>query len=615
MNTNVWQENGAEIFLSQLRNMAVKQNRIMTIPDSLEEWKNMRENIRQKIWEAAGVEFDDSIDLEYQEHNSRNMDGYEIRGISYKSREGIYVTGNLYIPEGKGPFPAVLNMHGHWSQGRLAERVQARAATQAQNGYVALAVDAFGSGERSDEHGNYEYHGSNLGASLFDIGESLLGAQIVDNMRGVSVLCSLPYVDKERIGATGASGGGNQTMWVAAMDDRIKAAMPVVSVGTFESYIDRMNCICECLPGGMKFTEEWGVLSLVAPRALKICNCLHDSNPTFFPSEMLRSYKAAKNIFRLYDKGDSLANEVFKLPHGYWPDIRESMLGWFERFLKGNGDGSAIAEKPLTLLPEEDVMLFEKGKRPGHITGIAQYCIDRANAIAKENSSQKIDKDEKINALKKLVCLDMDTVFSKAHQHGTVKLCNRNWQKITIETSNGSILPVLLSKPLEGNNWLIATHKEGKGDFFKENENLINTTKDGILAFDLPFTGELIDERDIRMDYKHAAASRAFWWLGRSLLGEWVKYINITTTYLKENNPAEKLAFFGVTETAVAGLMAQVISRDFSSLTLKKLPDSFIYDKKKCDVSMGLHIPGIIPWGDIKLALELAECKIEKEDF
>src|SRR5690606_3529978 len=118
----------------------------------------------------------------------------------------------------------------------------------AKNGYVCLTIDAFGSGERATTHGDYEYHGANLGASLMNIGESLLGVQVVDNMRAVDLLLSLPFVDKENIGATGASEGSIHTMLFAALYERIKAAIPIVSVATFESAVMGSNCVCELMP-------------------------------------------------------------------------------------------------------------------------------------------------------------------------------------------------------------------------------------------------------------------------------------------------------------------------------------------------------------------------------
>ncbi len=145
--------------------------------------------------------------------------------------------------------------------------------------YVSVLIP-WGAGERTSVHGVTEYHGSNLGASFMNIGESLLGIQVSDNIRGVDLLCSLPYVDARNIGATGASGGGNQTMWLAAADERIKAAVPVVSVGTFESYVMRSNCICELLIDGLTFTEEAGVLALA--RAIMPCNHKLRRKPDFF---------------------------------------------------------------------------------------------------------------------------------------------------------------------------------------------------------------------------------------------------------------------------------------------------------------------------------------------
>ena len=119
-------------------------------------------------------------------------------------------------------------------------------------------------------------------------------------------------------------------MWIAAMDERIKAAVPVVSAGTFESYIMGSPCICEVLPGGLTFTEEAGILALVAPRAIKMCNHQLDKNSAFYPSEMIRSYKNAHSIFEMYEAENNISYQVFDLPHGYHKEDRETMLGWFD---------------------------------------------------------------------------------------------------------------------------------------------------------------------------------------------------------------------------------------------------------------------------------------------
>ena len=168
----VWRDPFTDYIPSALRSEAARLFRIHQLPENLERWKVDREKRRDRIWNSFGVRVDHGVDLDYRETGVVEMDGYKLKKIYYQSRKGFYVTGNLYVPEGKGPFPAVINMHGHWPQGRLAERVQERGHSLARNGYVCLAVDAFGAGERSTTHGEYEYHGNMLGASLMNIGET-----------------------------------------------------------------------------------------------------------------------------------------------------------------------------------------------------------------------------------------------------------------------------------------------------------------------------------------------------------------------------------------------------------------------------------------------------------
>jgi hypothetical protein len=226
----VFAANHSDLLDIRLRNEAYQWFALHQLPASKEKWDMVRKVIREKVIRETGIVIDHSLPLNIKETGTLRQQGFTIRKLTFQTRPGVYATANLYVPDGDGPFPGVINMNGHWPEARMSESVQSVAITLAKNGYVCLAIDAFGAGERSTVHGIYEYHGGNLGASLLNVGESLLGFQVSDNMRGVDLLTSLPYVDPQKIGATGASGGGNQTMWVTAMDERIKAAMPVVSV-------------------------------------------------------------------------------------------------------------------------------------------------------------------------------------------------------------------------------------------------------------------------------------------------------------------------------------------------------------------------------------------------
>ncbi|MFA6176566.1 MAG: hypothetical protein WC765_08320, partial [Phycisphaerae bacterium] len=179
---------------ASLRADAARKFRIHQLPTEAAAWKARRKELVAAIWKKLGVSIDHELALDYHETATIRMDGYVIKNVYFQSRPGIYVTGNLYLPNGAKACPAVLNVHGHWPRGRLEKRVQERGHSLAKNGYVCLSVDAFGSGERSTKHGEFEYHGGYLGASLMNIGETLMGAQVVDNMRAVDLLCSLDFV-------------------------------------------------------------------------------------------------------------------------------------------------------------------------------------------------------------------------------------------------------------------------------------------------------------------------------------------------------------------------------------------------------------------------------------
>jgi hypothetical protein len=601
----VWNEPFSDYIPSTLKNEVAKLFRIHQLPESLEKWKADREKLRGKIWKSFGVTVDHGVPLDYKETGVIKMGGYEVRNIYYQSRKDFYVTGNLYVPEGKGPFPAVIVMHGHWSQGRLAERVQARGHSLAKNGYVCLTVDAFGSGERATNHGEYEYHGNMLGGSLMNLGETLMGIQVVDNMRGVDLLCSFDFVDASKIGATGASGGGNQTMWLAAMDDRIAAAMPVVSVGTFQSYVMNSNCMCELLPDGLTYTEESGVLSLVAPRALKMCNCLKDSNQAFYPSEMLRSYAESRKIFQLYKADDKLSYQIFNLPHGFWPEIREAMLGWFDLHLKGIGNGCPRAEIPFESLPEEELMVFKKGKRPVGVCSIADYCSNKDSELnEKFNSSGEIDTESGREELRKILRIKEPLKLKKVYSYSP----KDGWERITLESECGRMLPVILKKPSsKTKEYMILAAPDSK-------EKLVGSkilgealaSGKGVIIPDLWATGETyeVDNRDrIYLDL-----SRTLLWLGRTFIGEWCRDFALITSYVKSSYPESEILLAGLDGAGIAALLFSAMDGKGISVVLEKSPVSYAFHAKANPEysAVARLIPGFLKWGDILFASALA---------
>lgn len=605
---NVWSEPLPAMVEEQLQFEAKKLFVTHQLPTQLSVWEKMRDELRKRIWRSMGTKPNHALSLDLKIHKTTQMEGYKVQNITYQSRPDFYVTANLYIPDQEKIMPGVISMHGHYNQGRLFERVQARGHSLAKNGYVSLCVDAMGSGERSTLHGDYEYHGANLGVSLFDIGETLMGMQVVDNMRGVDLLCSLDFVDSEKIGATGASGGGNQTMWIAAMDERIKSAVPVVSVGTFESYIGAANCICEVLPNGLTFTEESGILALVAPRALKICNALKDCNRTFFAEEMLRSFKEARKVFKLYDKDQSFAYQNFNVEHGYWPEIREAMLGWFDMTLKSEGAGRAREEIPFETLEEEELICFPKGKRPQIVLSIAEYCRQQGTLLREEVlESIDIDVAAKKEELGKLLKIDTSLLLTKCTEHEYMEFDGRQWRKMTLEITNGRLIPILFfdnSANKQVSEITILTHADGK-DSLIDSTVLKRVYKENcsILIADLSCTGETLNKDD--KIAKHHNISRSCWWLGKTLMGEWVSELNFLYKFALTDLKASAVNLVGVKENGLASLFCSLFIDSSLKLRLYNSPTSYCFADQPTQLSMGMHLPGMLKWGDLSLVAAL----------
>lgn len=596
--------NRSDITTSRLRLEASVKFGMHGLPTDSAEWKVYSEKIRELIIRSSGIIIDHDLPLDLKVTNTIKMDGYTVHMIFFQTRPGMYCTANLFVPDGKGPFPAVINVHAH--SGRFDDNDQAVGHCLATDGYVCLSIDPWGAGERTSVHPVQEYHGSNLGASVMNLGESLLGMQVSDNIRGIDLLCSLPYVDTKNIGVAGASGGGNQTMWLAAVDTRVKAAVPVVSVGSFESYVTRSNCICELLIDGLTFTEEAGVLALA--NAIMPCNHDKDNNPTFYSSEMLRTFNNSLPVFKMTGREKNLAYRTFDLPHGFLKDDREAMLGWFDMHLRGNGDGSPKPEKTFRLLTEKELLVFPAGKRDPRVLTTVEYSLTKGNELRSEflgiksfNAAQKRDE------LRDILRLNEKSELKKINRYSSEK----GWDRFALETTDNRLIPVLHQAPADKSaGYVVLCSTDGKKKIPLSVIADLKKKGFGIAVVDLTGTGESSSAMD-RPGKKilFPNMSRGELWLGKTILGEWVKELIVVTDFLYSGYNAATISFDGTRETGLAALFmcaADPVSRT-GNITLRDAPVSYLFDNKETIdfFSMGIHLPGFLKWGDVSLAAAL----------
>ena len=611
----VFSGGNADLLNSKLRKEAAYKFALHQLPETKEKWEEYRTQLKDRIITITGALTDQELPLDTKVTRTIDMEGYKIENIAFQTRPGVYATANLFIPDGEGPFPAAIVMMGHSTNGRLSDTYQTISHILALNGYVSLSIDPWGAGERTTTHGTFEYHGANLGASLMNIGESLMGVQITDNMRGVDLLASLPYVDPQKIGATGTSGGGNQTMWLAAMDSRIKAAVPVTSVGTFESYIMESNCICESLVDGLTFTEEAGVLALTAPNALALYSGLKEGNSAFYPSEMLRSYNNAKHVFELYGVGENLNNKVLDLPHGYSPEMRHNMIGWFNLHLKGEGTGEPVPDVPFELVSEDDLMTFPRGKRDNqNVYSTETFCKSRGDELRAEFlNKSRFNTSQKKEELRKILRINAGSKFKEAHKYAVVD----GWERYALETSDKKLIPLLHKAPRNNTGeYVILADPEGKNNISAELIKGLERQGKGLILVDLEGTGEItpsvphsIDKRN-----KFHTLSRAELWLGRTLLGEWVNELDMVSAFAASEFNARNVTIDGSKEFGLAALfLAALDEGKADKVVVRNAPLSYQFDTaENIDYfSMGIHLPGILKWGDISLAAGLSGKEVE----
>ena len=185
----------------------------------------------------------------------RKMDGYEVSNIAIELLPGLYINGSLYRPlKIKGKIPVILNPDGHFPEHRYRADCQLRCAAEARMGAMAFSYDLFAWGESLLQF-KTEDHRTAMAQTV----------QILSGIRILDYLLSLKEADTARVGITGASGGGTQTVILTAIDNRIKVSVPVVMVS---AYFDG-GCPCEhgrpihACAGG---TDNVELAAMAAPR-------------------------------------------------------------------------------------------------------------------------------------------------------------------------------------------------------------------------------------------------------------------------------------------------------------------------------------------------------------
>jgi len=308
---------------------------------TLDDWLTRRETYRQQLFDMLGLDpLPERTDLKATVTGHVEHDDFVVENLHFQSRPGLYVTGNLYIPTNlDNPAPTILYVCGHGrvkvdgvSYGNKVH-YQHHGEWFARNGYVCLTIDTLQLGEiEGIHHGTYR-EGMWWWNSR---GYTPAGVEAWNCIRALDYLQSRPEVDGERIGVTGRSGGGAYSWWIAALDDRIKAAVPVAGITDLTNHVVD-GCVeghCDCMYLVNTYGWDYGlVAALVAPRPLLLSNS--DKDRIFPLDGVQRIHWQLRKIYDLYDASDHLGLQITEGPHSDTQELRVHAFHWFNRFLKG----------------------------------------------------------------------------------------------------------------------------------------------------------------------------------------------------------------------------------------------------------------------------------------
>ncbi|MBM3860319.1 MAG: acetylxylan esterase [Verrucomicrobia bacterium] len=307
-------------------------------------------------------------------------DGYIVEKLHFQSSPQLYVTANFYRPkEVTKPLPAILYVCGHASMTTNGISLGNKTGYRhhgtwfARNGYVCLIIDTIQLGEiRGDHHGTYKLNRWWWPAR----GYTPAGVEAWNGIRALDYLETRTEVDRTRIGITGRSGGGAYSWWVAALDDRIKAAVPTAGITTLKNHI-LDGCIeghCDCM--FMVNTERWDfdrVAALVAPRPLLIANTDKDG---IFPLDgVVEIYNRVRSLYKKLGQEKNIGLHIAEGPHADMQTLNTGAFHWMNRFLKGADRMDLTDEPARKMLSPSDLRVFTELPKDERVTTVDEWFV------------------------------------------------------------------------------------------------------------------------------------------------------------------------------------------------------------------------------------------------
>ena len=539
---------------------------------SKEGWVKRAETLKRQAQLATGLwpmpPAAERPPLNAQVFGKVERDDYTVEKVIFESLPGHYVTGNLYRPKGKtGRLPAVLNPHGHWSNGRFnamsedevrkqisigAERfeiggrypLQARPVQLARMGCVAFFYDMEGyadSVQLADEKGapmhrpgvrpamntkeNWGFSSPQAELRM----QTVMGLQTWNSVRALDFITSLPDVDPAKIAITGASGGGTQSFMLTAVDERVAAAIPAVMVSTAM----QGGCTCENAPYLRIGAGNIDLAALAAPRPLGLIGANDWTREI-----MSKGYPDLKNLYAVLGAAEKVhAVAHLNFEHNYNAVSRGAMYTFLNKQF-GLGFPEPVIERDFQPLSKAELSVWD-AQHPaptGDKIGAAheRMLVKQMTDESAKQIDALVPKDAATLAeYKRVVGGAWDTMIGRRLEDvGAVSFELKgkdsrgpNWQMTGLVTRPGQPLsplfseankhgreqvPVLFLHPKEGWNGqvVIWVHENGKAGMFAADGTPVPAVMKLLDAKFSVLAGDLLYQGEFTPDGKTPATQR-----------------------------------------------------------------------------------------------------------
>ncbi len=501
---NAFYKSFADEAFSLLKERKLAVDRLST----REAWERYRETTRQKLVSLVGA-FPEKTPLNARVVGRVEKPDFRVEKLIYESVPGFHVTAALFLPKNlRGKAPAILYCSGHSESGFRSRSYQAMILNLVKKGFIVLAFDPIGQGERlqyvDPQSGRSPFgrgpapEHTRAGTQAFLVGDSLARYMIWDGIRGVDYLLTRPEVDPARIGINGRSGGGTQSAYIAAFDDRIHAAAPENYLTTFEQLLKTRGPQDpeQNFYGGL--AQGFDQADLLIARAPKPTLIVATTRDIFNIEGTQNLHAEAQRAYAALGRAGDLMMTVDDAEHTSTRKNREATFAFFQQHLGLPGNPE---DEDITPLTAEELRITETGQVVTSLPGETISSLNRREG-EKLKRQRELRRQDLVSHLAdvKAAAGRLSGYASPGDRDQAVVFAGRfvrkgySMEKYLLPVDDRYAIPVLALVPdSPSRNVVVYLHPEGKSPRAGEGGDLETLVRNGstVIAADVIGIGEV----------------------------------------------------------------------------------------------------------------------------